>query len=626
MKKKTARPGQASSSTKKKTPPEASGWGARGKDLIAALSLPLIVYVLYAGCLHGAFVFDDPNAISQSMLIRSIRPLDRFLTLSTRPLTDFSFALDYARGQLDPHPYHVTNLVIHALNGILVYFLALRTLGILGLGIFSENRRGISWAAAALFVAHPLATETVAYVSSRSEALVALFILITLLIYAHGATSSKRRKRIATAVFLPLTTSAALASKEIAAVIPPALFLYDWCFLARGNWRRTKPRWGFVALTLLPLLTGGLFLVYRAYNAKVSFGSYSASAGFQFDRFGPGKYFMTQLGVLVHYLRLVLVPVGLTFDYDWHLATSPWSPGVLLPFAILLLLGILALRNVRTQPFYAFAILWMFLVLAPTSSVMPLADLVVERRMYIPLIGFALLAATWGWLLVGRVRRGRSRSWPQALGLYAALIGIPLCLFGGLTASRASLWGNELALHLDGVAKAPGNPRVRLNLGVTYLNRQQLEEAEVHLREAKRLYDKGESLQCFQRIGAFIHYNLGAVYFLRGKYNAAIPQLKRALELGGEYLALRPMAYYLLGNIAMNRKNWKIAAGRFQEAIRFRKDQPQWYLLLAQAQLQSGQRKLAQKTLRQARHRFPDNTQLAAFQQQLQAVGKGTPR
>ncbi len=573
--------------------------------VLPLLSLPILVAILYWPSLRGPFVFDDPNAVSQSELIRTVFPLTRFVTFSTRPLTDLSYALNYAMDGLQPWPYHLTNIALHALNAALVYVLAWQTLGLPATARrYGAWRRAIAWAAAAAFAVHPLATETVAYISSRSEALVASFFLAALVVYVAAATAVRSPLRHACTIALPLATAAALGSKESALMIPPALLLYDWCFLASGQWGRTRPRWLLLAASLLPLVAGGLFLVYRAYAAPTGLGTYGATAGIGFDRFTRWEYLMTQFGVITHYLRLVVLPIGLNFDYDWPLARTPWAPGVVLPFLLLVALLALAVRSVRAQPLFAFAVLWTFLVLAPTSSLLPIADLAVERRMYVPLVGLMLCAAAAGRDLAARLRAAEPAR--AAVVTYALIALVPLAAWASLTYTRAALWGDAVALHVDGATKAPKNPRLRLNLGVTYLNLNRLDDAERELAEAKRLYDTKESIHAFQRIGAFIHYNLGAVLYLRQRYADAAPQLERSLELGGEYLALRPMALYLLGRIAAHDQQWPLAVTRYQEAIKYNANNPVWYVDLAQALAANNDQAQARQTLEQLLFRYPN--------------------
>ena len=593
-----------------------------GTHLVAIGTLVALAIGLYLPTLNGPFVYDDPNAVSQSTLIRHLWPLTLFVTLSNRPLTDFSLAINYAMGGLDPWPYHLTNMLLHACNGVLLYVIAWATLASPALAHrYGAARALIAWAAAALFVVHPLATESVGYVSSRSEVLAAFWILLALGSYIVATLPAARPRMRRTATWVMVGAGfAGLASKESAATIPLVLLLYDWLFVACGEWEQTRPRRRLLALSCLPIVVGGALLLQRAYFSPSPMGDYGATAGLTFNRFTRGQYLMTQFGVILYYLRLVVLPVGQTFDYDWALARTPFSPDVLLPLAVLVALIVVAVRVARTQPLVTFAIGWTLILLAPTSSIVPIADLAVERRMYLPLAGLMLLAAVGLWELVQRLPDAwKVPSWP-----YVAIVAAPLLALGALTYQRALLWGDPIALHEDGVARAPGNPRVRLNLGVTYLNLGQQEKAYATLAEAKRLYDRQESLQAFPRIGAFIEYNLGAVLFARQQYDAAEQRLKRSIELGGQYLALRPMAFMLLSRIAAVRNDWKGAAADMQEALKYQ-DNPDWRVDLAEMLRRSGNVPGARFTLKQVLQSQPDNQRAAALLKSIDAAKAAPP-
>jgi Flp pilus assembly protein TadD len=142
------------------------------------------------------------------------------------------------------------------------------------------------------------------------------------------------------------------------------------------------------------------------------------------------------------------------------------------------------------------------------------------------------------------------------------------------------------------------------------MNLGKLAEAERELAEAKRLYDLGESIHAFDRIGAFIYYNLGAVQYLRGEIHQAPAQLERSLEMGGQYLALRPMALYILGRIAFANRQWGEAVKRFSEALKYNNFNPGWFVELAGAQLQWGRPGLARMTLEQGLKVHPNNPQI----------------
>jgi protein O-mannosyl-transferase len=642
-------------------------------DLLAASSLVVLVWVVFAPSLEGPFVFDDANSISQSELVRHITPLWRFVVLSTRPLTDFSFAVDFGIDELRPRAYHATSILLHALNAVLAYLLVWRTLMLPGLAPrYGAASRLIAWVAAAAFAVHPLATESVAYVSSRSEVLAASFMLLAANAYVIAATAAGRRTRLIASIALPVCVAAALGSKEIAVTTPAFLLVYDWCFLAEGRVRGNAfataataigagaaagllvyvvasgseqlgglasslalragvvvaivvgfcrlilvpaRRWKLIALSCAPFAAGIVYLLSR-FLSPTGLGDYGASAGLTFDRFGWPAYLMTQFGVIVRYLRLVVVPTGLNFDYDWPLQQSFFSPEVILPLLLLLALIAAALVRARRQPVLSFAVLGMMVLLAPTSTLLPLADLVVEHRMYLPLLGLMFLAATLAWDLA-RWAAAKVPSLPSPSVAFLALALVPLAVFATVCRARAALWADPIGLHEDAKAKAPGNPRVRLNLGVTYLNLGKHAEAERELAEAKRLYDLGVSVHAFDRIGAFIYYNLGAVQYLRGHLDQAPAQLERSLEMGGQYLALRPMALYILARIAFANHDWPTAVKRFREALRYNNFNPGWYIELASAELQWGRPGLARRTLEQGLEVHPANPQISTAMKAL---------
>ena len=551
--------------------------------VLALAIVALVAAVPYWPSLDGEFVYDDPNAVSQSTLIRSLTPIQPFLQLSTRPLTDYSYAIDYAIGGLAPRVYHVTGVLLHVATALLAYTLAWLTLGLASLAPrYGAARYAIAWAAAALFAVHPLASETVAYVSSRSEGLAAMWYLLALIgfVRAATATGSAWGWRAVTV----LAAIAGAASKETVFTLFAVLPIYDWLLLADRRWRRVH--WRLIVAPLVPLALVAVVLVVRALSGQMSLGAYAATAGFSFDRFGPLRYLATQFGVVAHYLRLVVLPIGQTFDYEWPLASASAPLAVLVPLALLAGLVVGAWRLRATQPLATFAAAWVACTLAPTSSVMPIADLAVERRMYLPLVGLLLLAAAWLYDACGRLPEEWRR---HPMRTYGLLIGALVVVLLPFTWQRATLWGNAIALHEDGVRKAPDNPRTHLNLGVTYLNAGDAERALTELLEAKRVYDRGESVQAFPRIGAFIHYNLGAVQFSRKQYADAKPQLERSLELGGQYLALRPMASMLLSRIASQEGNWKEAIRRMEEALKYRQE-TDWQVDLAQMTWKGGNR------------------------------------
>jgi protein O-mannosyl-transferase len=445
-------------------------------------------------------------------------------------------------------------------------------------------------------------------VSARSEALAGCFYLLTVLLYAIAARMRRRPARIILGAALPLTCAAALASKEMAATIPAGLVLYDWCFVAGGSWRDVGRRWPLIAVTLIPFALGVPMLLQRDY--------YTPGAGFNFGGFGPWPYLLTQFGVVLHYLRLTLVPIGLCFDTEWPLARTPWSPAVLVPLGLLLGLVVVAVAVVRRQPVLTFAILWVLLVLAPTSSVVPIADVVAERRMYLALMGPALLAVVAAWQIAGGAAHVLRRAYlrPLVCGLLTA------AMLGGLsvlTAARVRLWADSVALYADTVAKAPANPRAHLNLAAVYLARNRLDAAQPEALEAERLYERKESVHTSDRIGAYISLNLCSISYRRQQPAAAAQHCQRALQLGGSFIPLRSLANLYLGQIAVTQQQWPAAIAYYQAALGDGLPGIRLHALLhlAETYWRSGQPDVARQVLAAVLREDPKNPDAARLQQ-----------
>lgn len=598
-------------------PPSPAGlrqrFGRAAVHLLFITTLPLLTFGLYARSLDAPFFFDDQTAVVFNELIQHPDPPTRLLA-SNRPLTEASLAWNYAHAGLQPRSYHLLNILLHALTTVVVYGLAYRALTAALAARYAGVAPALAGATALLFALHPLQTESVCYVSSRSEILATLFYLLTLFVYATAAASSRGVGRVLWALALPVTTAAALGSKETAATVPVALVLYDWCFISAGSWRRLRQRWPYLALVLLPFTIGFVVIFLRDLPGK--------TAGFSFQRFTAWQYLLSQFGVLLHYLRLTVVPVGLCMDTEWPLARTFWTPAVAGPFILLAGAVLLALRLRRTLPVVTFGVLWFFVTLAPSSSIVPIADLVAERRMYPALFGLALLASVGLWDGIGRLLRATprfARLRPLAFGL---VMGLAVTALGLLTTARVRVWLGTVSLYEDTVAKAPDNPRARLNLASAYLFLGRVNDAEPQLNEAERLYQEGTSIHAFDRIGAYINVNLCNLYYLQGHYDAAASRCQRALQIGGRFIVLRPLVFLYLGHIASARQQWDAAIRYYTDGLAYASGGLRLNILLniARTHLLSGHLDAARTTLDQVLKADPNNQDAARMLQAFRRV------
>src|SRR5262245_33070291 len=259
------------------------------------LGPPLLAALVYAGALGNPFVYDDRVVVVANASLREplANPLFVLLYSPYRPLVNASYALDHVVWGLDPFGYDLTGLLLHCANVVLLYALFARAPG---------SARGVAAFAAALFAVHPMGIESVGYVAGRAELLCATFFLASLLCFQGAlvaAPGARRSVRIAAGLG---AFALALASKETAAVLPAILALYDLVFLPREDPGRRR-RFLRLHLPLLALVAAGAGLRLHGYLLAED----PSEIGF-------GSNLMTQLGVVWLYLRLLLVPVGLSVD------------------------------------------------------------------------------------------------------------------------------------------------------------------------------------------------------------------------------------------------------------------------------------------------------------------------
>jgi tetratricopeptide (TPR) repeat protein len=327
-----------------------------------------------------------------------------------------------------------------------------------------------------------------------------------------------------------------MGSKQTMVIAPLVVMAWDWIFL--GGLRRWR-------------LYAGLASTWLLLAALVAYERWPTSIGFDLQGWTPWTYLLTQTTVIAHYVRLSVMGGPLALDYDgWPMATSMVA---VLPYAIpLAALFVVTLRGLIRQRPWAFpAIVW-FLALAPSSSILPLAtEIAAERRMYVPLAAFVVLATMAvfeaGRRLVSNPRAARALA---ATGVFAVAL-----IYGSLTYARNQQFWSTEAIWQDAVEKRPDNSRARLNYGVSLSLAGRRGDAEGQLREAIRL----------KETNAAAHLNLGAILASRGRVEEGISHLERTVALDSSYAeAYRNLgeAYGSLGDHLNAVRNFTIASSR----------------------------------------------------------------
>lgn len=460
----------------------------------------------YSTSFRGVFVGDDIEAIVTNPHVTSLRPLSSALdapgntTAAGRPVVSLSLALNYAHGGLDPRGYHAVNLAVHIAAGLALFGVVRRTLLTPPLAYrFSPDAAPLAFVIALIWLLHPLQTSAVTYVIQRAESLMGLFLLLALYCAIRSSDAARPYWWIAGAV---VSCALGMASKETMVVAP--LLVTAWFWIFRRDGRLMDARVG-------PLL-GGLATTWLLLAWFVASDARGESVGFGLGGWTWWSYLRTQASVIVHYLRLAIVPWPLVFTYAWPPAGS-WLevlPQVLL-LASLAAATVLAVAHRHPT---GFAGACFFLVLAPSSSVLPIAtEVAAEHRMYLP------LAAVLGVIVtLAFPHLPRRVAWSSAAVIAAT--------FGVMTLERNRDYWSLEALMRDTLAKRPGHAKAHVTLGGHLLGEERFAEAEDHLRQGiahAPATDPG--------LSALAHMYLGSALAAQGELAEGIRMLERAREI-----------------------------------------------------------------------------------------------
>ncbi len=496
--------------------------------LLPWLMVPAVGGVAYHNCFSGVFVLDDLRGIVQNAAIRQVWPRSDLFHATARPLTELTFALNFAIGGLDRVGWHAVNLLIHLTTALLWFWLVREALQRRNWTVTTGwSADWTAAAAASAWVAHPLTTEAVTYLVQRSEALAACGMLGTLCLW-NLASRSDRRPGLWLGLSL-LTALLAAASKPTAIVLPVLVLLYDRALLA-SSWSQLLRQRGIAHL----LIWGPtLWILWDAFGAGLltapaeTATPTNATAGMGAAGLTSWEYLRSQFGVLLHYLWLIVTGTSQSLDYGW-LVTDRVDVVVGSAFLIGLLVAA-CLFAWRRRPDVTLPGLSYFVLLAPTSSVIPLRDLVVEHRLYLPSACIVTLLVT-SVLGLAAKRNGP----PNSAGRWGVVAVLCLCLtwLMGRTIARNADYHDELRLWARAVAATPQSPRAYTFLGEIWLRRDRSEQAIPILEQAVALYERelGKPVPApVER--ANVHSLLGAAYESAGRRADAEAELRRAIEL-----------------------------------------------------------------------------------------------
>jgi len=492
----------------------------------------------YINALGHPLVFDDASTIAGNptlhSLAASVRGGPAQSATAGRPLVNFTFAINYALHGVTPWGYHAFNLGIHLLCALLVFGLLRRVLQLpLGAAWSGESAQGLAATVALLWVVHPLNSEIVYYATQRTEALMALAFLTTLYSGVRSLTDARRaRWQVASLV----ACAAGMACKESMVTAPVMMLLLESAFTRRDPMTVVRER---------PLYYGALFATWIVLAALIVGGPRWRSAGFS-SGVSPLTYLLEQPRLIVRYLRLVVAPTGLVLDYGEP--TTRVLGSVVIPGIVVLALLALTIAAWWLAPLVAFCGTWVFLTLAPTSSIIPIATEVgAERRMYLPLVAVLLF-------LVLSVVRAAHRFTQLSRARWAPyLVGAACLALMGLTIARNAEYHELVALWHTVVDRWPDSARGHYNYGV-------------ELVAAGRRTEGIEEYRRALPACADAHYALGFELQKDGRYDDALEQYRAFIAQKPLDITV-PRAYHQIARTLMQQGKNADALASFDEAL-----------------------------------------------------------
>jgi tetratricopeptide (TPR) repeat protein len=515
---------------------------------LGVLAAAVVVLWAYGPSMNGPFLFDDnflPFAVSNI----STQPLSAFLH-GQRPLLMATYWISARLSPNDTWWYHFLNVLIHCMTTVLVFFIVHR---LLVWAKVDESRRGLlAGLAAALFLLHPVQTEAVSYVAGRSDALSVMLAFSAFAIFLY-----RRESAIGwtTAAAVLLLFGAALTAKEDTIALPALLLLTDFWWSPGFGWEGIRRNWKIYAPMVLVGAAGLAFFWELIAHAS--------TAGFGLKDFTWYQYFFTQWRAIFVYLGIFLWPANLTLDWNFPISHTVLEHGAIVWLVILLGMVVAAWMLRRRFPLASYGFFAFLILLAPTSSILPIKDPVAERRLYFAMLGLLLIVVD----VLARVKVDRKAlvAGGLALVLLAAVV----------THARAEVWSDPVAIWEDTARKSPGAWRPHFQLGFAYFSAQRCQAALPEFEKAAALHpadpdillDWGLTYDCLNQPekavykleqSAVLHptahvlSQIGMVYGKLGNWPEALTALAAAQKLDPNY----PDTYVYLAKVHIKTNQW----------------------------------------------------------------------
>lgn len=564
--------------------------------LLAGIFLTLSAYFR---AINGDLILDDLLFISHEKLAEY-----KYLTFYSRSFSIATFALNYKIAGIDPTWFRTTNIFLHIITSLALYYLTRLILmtPVIKDDFIKKNSFFIAAAVCVVFMLHPIHTGVVNYIVQRMALLAAMFSFIGYIFYIKGALNSNKAF-----IYLPLSALSfllALFSKENAIMAILLIPLFDYIFISAFDWQKIKHKLliflvilsCFIIIAVYKLNAAAIFneliSLYENINQPMRFYGWM---GIDID-WTPLQYLLTELRIVSRYILLMVFPVPafMVFDYSnaYPVSKSLFNPlTTILSLSFLFALIFLALKYLKRLPLVSFGILWFFITISLESFLMLGLDPYFEHRNYMPSFGiFLALIPFFASITSAKVR------------IKKEFILLPLIIVLFLfTFTRNSAWVSAESLLTDTISKVPQNVRAIINLSSIYTLKKDFQKAESYLNMALK-----EPLSYSTRFNA--HLNLATLYKKTKRYDNAETIIDNYLNDTSLLKETELSAlYFLKGELSKNKGNIGDAKLFIEKAYSLNKKNPAFLLSLAQIYLYYNDFKKAKSLLNDCIKIEPNN-------------------
>lgn len=472
---------------------------------IALFIIALLGFIIYSNTFQASFHLDDHAYIKDNPLIKDIGAYFKaqyWLNPYHRPVSTFSFILNYTIDGFNVGGYHLVNIIIHILSAITVFFLSQLVLlkSVYSNSAEKRKRNTISFFIALLFLSHPIQTQSVNYIVQRMTLLAALFYLLTVfaffkarILHAAGQIKNSIPFYLLSATLFYL----ALFSKQNAASIPLVLLIIEILFVRNSIGRKNLP----LIISMSAIIFLGMLVI--------SIGGYLPQEA---DHISRESYFATQTRVIFNYIKLLILPNPLNFDPLVALSTSLFGW-----LEIIALIGHLSILSFgiyiyKKNKLITFGIFWFYITLLIESSIIPIRDVMFEHRLYLPAFGFVFILVI---SLFNYIKNKKGEN--TAIFVFSVLV----LIYSIMSFQRNKVWLTEFSLWSSVKAQAPAKARCYSYVGVEYVKMGKYKEALKDLDMAIKL-DSNRWEE---------HINKATVYRILNYKKALIQELSICIEM-----------------------------------------------------------------------------------------------